>query len=66
MMIHLEVLNLGHNRLRGPLPAELQLIEKLKELTLNDNLLTGPVPEFLANMPRSRLCSRNKRPFYGP
>jgi len=28
------------------------MVERLKELILNDNQLTGPVPEFLSKMPR--------------
>jgi hypothetical protein len=51
-LMHLEVLNLGHNKLNGTIPAELCMVERLKELILNDNQLTGPVPEFLAKMPR--------------
>jgi hypothetical protein len=51
-IIHLEVLNLGHNRLRGQIPVELAMVERLKELCLNDNALTGPVPEFLSKMPK--------------
>lgn len=51
-LVHLEVLNLGHNKLRGHIPPELCMVERLKELCLNDNFLTGPVPEFLSKMPR--------------
>jgi hypothetical protein len=51
-IVHLEVLNLGHNRLRGTIPVELAMAERLKELILNDNALTGPIPEFLAKMPK--------------
>ena len=51
-IIHLEVLNLGHNKLKGKIPTELSMVNKLKDLILNDNRLTGPVPEFLSKMPR--------------
>lgn len=51
-IIHLEVLNLGYNKLRGHVPPELAMVERLKELMLNDNALTGTVPEFLSKMPK--------------
>ena len=40
----LEVLNLSHNRLSGPLPPELGDILALESLMVNDNALTGAVP----------------------
>lgn len=51
-LVNLEVLDLGHNKLRGRVPPELGMAERLQALLLNDNFLTGPVPEFLAQMPR--------------
>lgn len=54
-IIHLEVLNLGHNKLRGQIPMELAMVERLKELSLNDNALTGHVPEFLSKMPKLKI-----------
>jgi len=50
-ILYLEVLNLGNNKIKGKLPPELKMVERLKELRLNDNGLTGPVPAFLAEMP---------------
>jgi hypothetical protein len=55
---------LGHNKICGQIPNELFMVERLKELILNDNALTGPVPEFLAKMPMYlSLIERNRSVF---
>ena len=63
----LVALNLGHNRLAGPIPPGLGRLEHLVSLRLEGNRLTGPVPpelEGLDNLFFLRLAGNDlNRPF---
>ncbi len=49
---HVTSIDLGYNNLRGRLPPELALLERLKTLRLNGNGLTGHIPPELARLDR--------------
>ncbi|XP_038691935.1 MDIS1-interacting receptor like kinase 2-like isoform X2 [Tripterygium wilfordii] len=49
-LTHLEVLQLGYNRLNGSITQEIGKLKSLKELSLYNNNLEGPIPTSLGNL----------------
>ena len=59
-------LNLYHNQLSGPIPAELGHLAKLKSLRLSSNELSGPIPAELGNLANLESLDLNENQLSGP
>ena len=62
----LRVLDLGYNRLTGPIPGELGQLVALTGLNLGHNQLTGPIPSELGSLGSLRTLSLNHNRLTGP
>ena len=48
--LHIEILYLGNNKLKGRLPASLVQLTALSDLRISNNTITGTIPEELKKM----------------
>lgn len=65
-LTNLVALDLGDNRLRGSIPAELAGLGGLEYLFLYNNRLSGPVPEELGSLTRLKVLELSGNELSGP